>query len=41
MFNLSKENLINDDNGFQMFCQMTLNTLNKYAPCKKKHACLR
>ena len=33
--NLSKENFINNDDGFQRFC---LDALNKHAPRKKKHA---
>ena len=36
--NLSKENFINNDDGFQRFCDISLNALNKHAPCKKKHA---
>ena len=35
---LSKENFINNDDGFQRFCDISLNALNKHAPCKKKHA---
>ena len=35
--NLSKENFINNDDGFQRFCDISLNALNKHAPCKKKH----
>ena len=36
--NLSKENLINNDDGFQRFCHISLDALNKHAPRKKKHA---
>ena len=36
--NLSKENFITNDDGFQRFCHISLVTLNKHAPCKKKHA---
>ena len=36
--NLSKENLINNDDGFQRFCHTSLDALNKHAPRKKKHA---
>ena len=36
--NLSKENCINNGDGFQRFCDISLNALNKHAPCKKKHA---
>ena len=36
--NLSKEHFINNDDGFQRFCDISLNALNKHAPCKKKHA---
>ena len=36
--NLSKENIIHDDNGFQRSCHISLDALNKHAPCKKKHA---
>ena len=36
--NLSKENFINNDDGFQRFCDTSLNALNKHAPYKKKHA---
>ena len=38
---LSNENLVNSDNGFEKFCDISLETLNKHnkhAPCKKKHA---
>ena len=33
-----KENFINNDDGFQRFCHISLDALNKHAPCKKKHA---
>ena len=36
--NLSKENFINNDYGFQRFCHISLDALNKHAPCKKKPA---
>ena len=36
--NLSKENFINNDNGFQRFCHISLDTLHKHASRKKKHA---
>ena len=36
--NLSKENYINNNDGFQRFCHISLDVLNKHAPCKKKHA---
>ena len=35
---LSKENFINNDDGFQRFCHISLDALNKHAPRKKKHA---
>ena len=35
---LSKENFINNDDGFQRFCHISLDALNKYASRKKKHA---
>ena len=35
---LSGKNLVNNDNGFQRFCDTSLETLNKHAPCQKKHA---
>ena len=31
-----KENFINNDDGFQRFCHLSLDALNKHAPCKKK-----
>ena len=36
--NLSKENFINNDDGFQRFCHISLDALNKHVPRKKKHA---
>ena len=35
---LSNENLVNNDNGLERFCDISLETFNKHAPCKKKHA---
>ena len=35
---LSDENLTNNESGFQRLCDISLETLNKHAPCKKKHA---
>ena len=35
---LSNDNLVNNDNGFERFRDISLETLNKHAPCKKKHA---
>ena len=35
---LSDENLVNNDNGLERFCDISLETSNKHAPCKKKHA---
>ena len=35
---MSKENFINNDDGFQRFCHVSLDALNKDAPRKKKHA---
>ena len=32
---MSQENFINNDNGFQRFCDISLATLNKHAECKK------
>ena len=34
----SKEIFINNDGGFQRFCRISLDALNKHAPRKKKHA---
>ena len=36
--NLSKENFIDNDDGFQRPCDIRLDALNKHAPRKKKHA---
>ena len=36
--NLSKENFINNDDGFQRLCHISLDALNKHAIRKKKHA---
>ena len=36
-YNLSKENLVNDVDGFQKFCYIGLETLNKHIPCKQKY----
>ena len=35
---LSSENSVNNDNCFQRFCNVSLETLNKHASCKKKQA---
>ena len=35
---LSQQTFVNNDYGFQMFCNITLKTLDKYAPSKEKHA---
>ena len=35
--NLSKENFTINDNGFERFCEISLDSL-KHAPCKKKYA---
>ena len=32
---LSQKNFINNDYGFQGFCDIGLATFNKHAPCKK------
>ena len=37
MNTLSKENVINNDDGFERFCDMSLAALNKHAPCNIKH----
>ena len=34
---MSKKNFINNDDGFQRFCHISLAALNKHAPGKKKH----
>ena len=36
--NLSKENFIINDNGFKRFCEISLDSLEKHAPRKKKYA---
>ena len=36
--NLSKENFIINDIGFKRFCEISLDSLEKYAPRKKKYA---
>ena len=36
--NLSKNNFINNDDGLQRFCHISLDALNIHAPRKKKHA---
>ena len=35
--NLSQENFVNNDNGFQRFCSISLNSLEKHAPSRKKY----
>ena len=35
---LSKEVLVNNDDGFQRFCDVNITTLNEHAPSKKKYA---
>ena len=35
--NLSKVNLVNDIDGFQKFCDIGLETLNKHVPCKQRY----
>ena len=34
---LSQENFVNNDDGFQRFYDISLETLNKHVPCKIKH----
>ena len=34
---LSKYSFPPDENGFDRFCRICTDTLNKYAPCKKKN----
>ena len=34
---LSQQNFVNNNGGFQRFYDISLETLNKYAPCKIKH----
>ena len=36
--NFSKESFINNDDGFQRFCHISLDVSNKHVPRKKKHA---
>ena len=38
MNNLAEENFIYNNHGFQKFCHISLDALNKHAPRKKKHA---
>ena len=35
---LSKEVLVNNDNGFQRFCDINITTLNEHAPSKERNA---
>ena len=35
---LSQQTFLNNDYGFERFCNITLKTLDKYAPRKAKHA---
>ena len=35
--NLSKEYFINNENGFQIFCSISLDSLEEHAPSKKKY----
>ena len=35
---LSQQTFVNNDYGFERFCNITLKTLDKYAPRKAKHA---
>ena len=35
---LSNENLVSKGSGFERFCDISLETSNNHAPCKKKHA---
>ena len=37
MNNLSKENFIKNEKDFRRLCYISIDTLNKHAPCKKKH----
>ena len=36
--NLSNEVFVNNDDGLQKFCKTTMDTLNSFAPIKKKYA---
>ena len=38
MNNLSNEVFVDNDDGLQKFCKMTMDTLNSFAPLKKKYA---
>ena len=38
MNDLSNEIFVNNDDGLQKFCKMTMDTLNSFAPIKKKYA---
>ena len=38
MDDLSNENFVNNDNGLEKFCKVATNTLNRFAPIKKKYA---
>lgn len=35
---LEQQTFVNDDNGFENFCNIKLKTKDKYAQCKAKHA---
>ena len=38
LFNeLTRENFLNNDRGFEKFCDMSIKLLNKHAPIKKKY----
>ena len=37
MNNLSKENFIKNEKDFRRLCHISIDALNKHAPCKKKH----
>ena len=37
--NLSNEAFVNDDDGLAKFCITTTDTLNSFAPIKKKYSC--
>ena len=36
--NLSNEVFVNNDDGLEKFCKTTMDTLNSFAPIKKKYA---
>ena len=38
MRNLSQQTFVNNDNGFEKFCIISLKTLNKYAPRNEKYS---